>query len=274
MRWPPADTGQRLTGLEETFRDTQTALQRIRNSSYFGYSDFGWSADSHQLAAMAYGYVIIYDFSLGEVTNIFDLLMVTNNDLYSDLSWFDWSPDGSQFAAFHFRMNDGEIVFPLEVVLGFWDHNGRWLRQDEQSTTPSDELSCIPYASDLAQGIGAVGNDIIWSPDSQTVAVSATGITVCTPQSDGTLQVKEVFPTPYAAEQLHWSSDQTWLFGIRYDCSLLMADVLDDYTPYTHTPDIENCDYESAAWSEDGHYIALATSSGLWVGTIDWHSNE
>ncbi|MBK8025040.1 MAG: hypothetical protein IPK19_27440 [Chloroflexi bacterium] len=182
--------GQRLTEVEETLRDTQNDLQRDRNSPYFGYTDFRWSTDSRRLAAMAYGYVVIYDFALGEVTNRFDLLMIDNTDLDSDLSWFDWSPDGSRFAAFHFHIQDGEAVVPLEVVLGLWDGDGGWLSQDELPATVSVGQSCVPYGSDLARNIGAVGSDILWSPDSQTVAVSASGITVCMPQSDGTLQAK------------------------------------------------------------------------------------
>ncbi len=266
-------SGQRLTEVEVTLGNTQTALQLVRNSSYFGYTDFQWSADSRKLAAMAYGYIVIYDFTLGEVTNIFDALLIPNADLYTDLAWFDWSPDGAKFAAFHFRIDGNAAVIPLEVVLGLWDGEGRWLSEYEQPTA-NVEQTCVPFGTDLARNIGTVGNDIVWSPDSQTVAVSASGITVCMPQGDGTLQAKEVYPAPYAAEQLHWSDNQTWLLGIRYDCTLLIADVSDNYTPYMYSPDIENCDYESAGWSDDGHYMALGTPSGLWVGTIESASNS
>lgn len=262
-----AATGQHFQQVERTFRDTKNALRLASRSENTGYSDLHWSPDSSRLAAMVYGYIVIYDFSRDVVSALIDVVMVDIDR--NPISWFDWSPDGSTFVAFHYAIKDSEAGFPLSIVLGFWDSEGRWLRQYEQpEDTPQ---TCLPRSTDLFRGVEPIGSDLTWAEDNRTVAVSAGVVTICSLGSDGTLSMKEVLDAPPTAAQLYWTEDQAWLIGVRYDCTLLFADAANDYRPYLLSPDIfdsNNCNFRSAAWSTDGPYIVLGTGNGLWVGTI------
>jgi WD40 repeat protein len=260
------NSGETLSEVESVFQHTETALRLLTNSEAIGYSDIHWSADSQELAAMAYGYIVIYDFGLAEVTNIIDVIMAKTDRSYP--SWFDWSPDGSRFAAFRYALEDGSVFFPIRITLGFWNARGEW--QDEYDQQELSEQLCLPRSDSLFRGVAPIGSGIAWAPDSQTVAVSAGEITVCRLQDGGRLQVHHVFREG-AAEQIFWSADQQWLHGLFYYCTLLLADAENNYRVYMEPVGNGDCDdSDSAGWSADGHYVAVGTSSGLWVGMIEY----
>lgn len=235
----------------------------------FGYTDLKWSLDSRQLAVMVYGYVLVYDLELHKTITVVDLTAVPPpNDVHTYLYWFDWSPDGSKFAAFHFMLDDkGVPLLPVTINIGFWDKYGYWLPQYEQTTASVE--ACVPDGEHLFAGLAyPPGVDIAWSTDNKTVAVSAADFTVCRLGEDGTLRVRKISDLP--ALSIHWTADKKWLIGfVDGGCSILISDLINDYSTNTQTKASgEPCGLPS--WSQDDRFIAVGGDDGLWVGRVEF----
>jgi len=266
-------TGHHVSQIESSLNAYEDLLGLLTGSASlgFGYTDLKWNADGGQLAVMVYGYILICNLPSGTITTVVDLVgLPLPNDLHTYLSWFDWSPDGSKFAAFHYKIDDkGQVPFPLDIVMGFWDKNGYLLPDKSLSSEP-----CVPDGQEIFNGFASpVGEDIAWAPDNKTVVVIVDTIggnlhsTICTLQSDGKLLVKEL-SDPIGGE-IHWSSDQKWLFGMDTGCDLFITDVANNYTTnIEHFA--ETCDSTSSNWSQNGQQVVIGGGDGLWVGTVQF----
>ncbi|MBA3874255.1 MAG: hypothetical protein H0X30_34430 [Anaerolineae bacterium] len=236
------------------------------------YSDLKWGTNSREFAVMVHGYVLVYDLTFNKIMTVVDVTAVPPpNDVHSYLYWFDWSPDGSKFAAYHFKLDDNGVpVLPVTISMGFWDKNGRWLPQYEQSNTL--EEACVPDGEDIFAGFAyPPGNDIAWGPDNKTLAVGTAQLTLCTLEDDGTLTVRKISDT--GASAFHWTANQKWLIGYIGECSFLISDVANNYETHSESfgePSGEHCMGGSISWSQDDHYIALGGDDGLWVGTVEF----
>ncbi len=264
-----ASTGVRTTEIEKTFEDVGMALGFLNQIPELEYTDLHWSANSQKLAAMVHGYIVVYDFSVKQITQVVDLVMIQNNDLHNYLSWFDWSEINSNFAAFRYDVNDRTRT-PPRIVMGFWDEQGLQANYSETSNVnQSDE--CLPRGDELFQGFArSIGNDLAWAPDGETIAISAGPVTVCSLGSDGTVSGVVIYD--YAAEQLQWSVDQRLLFGVYSNCSVLIAEASDNYAVQfqsVSSSDV-NCITQSSNWSHDGNYVLIGTTDGLWLGEVEY----
>ncbi|MBA3920353.1 MAG: hypothetical protein H0X31_01065 [Nostocaceae cyanobacterium] len=281
-----AFTGEHITKIEVSLKHYENLLKVLSNSSNSfngdGYTDLKWNANGQQLAVMAHGYIVVYDLSTAKITTVVDLVgLRVSSDLHNYLSWFDWSPDGSKFAAFHARLDDKreglQAVQPIEIVMGFWNKYGDLLSADESQNSRD---KCVPNGQGVFQGatVDPLGVDVVWAPDSKTIAVSSrsyvnqSGIfTVCTLHDDGTISTKLVSSDSYpkSPTSLHWTIDQKWLIGIADGCSLMIADVSDDFRTHLEPLSQSSCGYESS-WSQDDHYVAVGGFDGISVGTVEF----
>lgn|GEM_PF-5957232 len=266
-----AVNGTQLETLELVLNNLRIAFRERMRGDRAWFTDFAWNSDGTQLAVMTSSYIIVFDLVDMEVQSVIDLLVVSST-LHDFLSTFAWSPDDSTFAALHFRLQDGREVFPLEVIMGFWDSDGRRLHEYEFSESDETLPNCISNAEDIweSRGIGLMGGIYEWSPDNRSLAVSEAagdyiGYSICTLNSDGTLYVSPI--ADIAPSFIHWSSDQNWLYAITVNC-ILYKTALDSELSTETTPFGNTCYSNSATWSRDDRFIALGTRDGLWMGEL------
>lgn len=256
-----AANGNHLEKVENALGVMENVLGLLTERAEFVYygTQVKWSSDSTQLAIMAYGYIVVYSLPTDTISLIIDLAIVPDGrrDL---LTLFDWSPDGSKFAAFYYQVDQSnrKSFYPPKIGLGFWNFN---LSQNQ----PDDlNEACLPQnVNEFVAKSLSIGNDIEWAPDNNTVAISAGQIIVCSMK--GTAQ--HLF-SEYS-NHLYWSADQKWLFAVFGDCKVMMADVANNYAIHLQPFESENCFLNSAGWSSDGNYVVVGTETGLWVAQIE-----
>ena len=183
-----AANGYHVSEIESSLKKYEDLLRILTTSEKVGYTDFKWSSDSKQLSALAHGYIIVYDMLSGNLSTVVDLVIANSNDLHEYLHRFDWSSDNSKFAAFHYKIIDNQVAFPIEIVIGFWDQNGRWLSNYEKTNSSNSEQACIPNGQDEWRGAAVPpGRDVIWAPDNKTLLVSTNfnGYIVCKIENNG-----------------------------------------------------------------------------------------
>ncbi len=272
-----APDGTRLEQIEAILNNVRIALTETSSGELDSFTDLQWNADGTQLAVMVRSYIVVFDLRENTVERVVDPHVVPSS-LHGHLSSFAWSPDGSKFAAYHFRIEDGQEAFPPEVVLGFWDRNGRWLREYEYSSGVDSDQNCVRYGGEIFEirGLGLMGGWYEWSPNNVTIAMIESVITLnyqaystCTLNPDGTLTVTQV--GQFAPRYIHWSSDGDKLFAISMDCSIYVTTEGGRGTTDLVAFD-EPCLLRFASWSGDDRYVVLGTENGLWVGEVAGYS--
>lgn len=267
-----AGDGQRLTSIESQLIDFASSLipPSLYEDTLIRFSDMQWSSQASQLAIMIHGYIVIYDFSSGEVKSQIDLVIVPNDELHESLSSFAWSPDDSTIAAFHFRLSEGQPVFPLEVVVGFWTIEGQWLREYADEAAVASQESCVRNGDEIfaIAGRGPIGGQIQWLSNN-IIAVriySRLGISnlICelTPEDENTLVATTI--TGFDPVRI-WNDVSDRLFTITPDCSLYVLDT-QSYQVSQTIPFEQPCYYQFSTWNSNTNVLALATDSGVWIG--------
>jgi dipeptidyl aminopeptidase/acylaminoacyl peptidase len=265
-----ASTGHHVSQIETAFNKYGELLDSLTKSDIGNaYTDLKWSSDGQKLAIMTHGYIIVYDIAADTVKTVVDLVQVESGDLHQYLSWFDWSSDSSKFAAFHYKADDKTdgrfAVFPLLIVVGFWDKNGYWLSQYEKPDA-SVGGDCV-FNGEVQSPSLLPAFDVAWAPDNKTVGVSAGGYSVCTLQDNGNLIVHKISDS--IPLQIHWTADKKWLIGFVGNCSLVISDVINNYA--THLEHFgEPCFGGVPSWSHNDHYVVIGGDDGLWVGTVEF----
>ncbi|MBA3869045.1 MAG: PD40 domain-containing protein [Anaerolineae bacterium] len=255
-------TGQHFDELEKSINQTSKPFL-----GEIGYADLRWRPSSNELTILTDFNILTYSSDSGKLLQRVKLPGFDKLTGSPSPSYFDWSPDGKRLALAQVKTSDSEPVYPLQVVLGIWDKDGKWLNDyDERSSTES----CIPASSAVYRGNETFFSFYVaWSPYNTTLAVSMpySGYQLCTFGDDNSIEVQSI-PTSQYAQEISWSPDGRWLANAGNNCLITIADANNNYSLTDTQLDSTDCVFHTFQWSKDSLSLMVGTEDGLWIGKV------
>jgi WD40 repeat protein len=233
-------------------------------SSEVGYYVIArWSSDSTRLAALVpNGYIEIIDVESGEIAQTIDL------GEHGEISYpaFDWTIDDAIFAAPYYS-----TVASNMINIGFWDRAGNLLETSVPQT--QGEYRSGNYCYSYGENTGETYN-IEWGSDGTTLAIAGpSGYGICTLALNNTIE-QYTLGTEFT-HILRWSPDQRWLasatsnFSGEQLCGVRLTDLHQNYQTTEAPIGMQSCSVNSVSWSPDGQRLAVGTSRGIWIATLE-----